>query len=79
MKEKVTNDIIKRCLLFIHEQGGEVSRYSFDRFITKNIRINESFNLIPMKLDEEGLISITRQGQEIRIILTSAGANRLLD
>ena len=36
--EEITNDMIDSCLLFLQEQGGEVSRYSFDRFVTKNIR-----------------------------------------
>lgn len=75
--EEITNDMIDSCLLFLQEQGGEVSRYSFDRFVTKNIKIKESFNLIPRKLLEEGLISISRDGKEIKVVLTSVGIDKL--
>ena len=62
--EEVTNEMLVGCLRFIQESGGEVSRYSFDRYVTKNIRIRESFNLVPRKLVEEGLIDINRIGKK---------------
>lgn len=75
--EEITNDMIDSCLLFLQEQGGEVSRYSFDRFVTKNIKIEESFNLMPRRLLKEGFISINRDGKEIKITLTSVGSKKL--
>lgn len=75
--EEITNDMIKSCLHFIHDQGGVISRYSFDRFVTKNIRIKESFNLVPKKLLEEELISIHRDEKEIKITLTPQGIKKL--
>lgn len=75
--EEITNDMIDSCLLFLKKQGGEVSRYSFDRFVTKNIKIKESFNLMPKRLLEEGFISINRDGKEIKITLTSVGSKKL--
>jgi hypothetical protein len=75
--EEITNDMIETCLQFIQEQGGEISRYSFDRFVTKNIRIKESFNLVPKKLLEEELILIRRDDREIKIIITPTGIKKL--
>ena len=75
--EEITNDMIETCLQFIQEQGGEISRYSFDRFVTKNIRIKESFNLVPKKLLEEELIIIRRNDKGIKIIITPAGIKKL--
>lgn len=75
--EEITNDMIKSCLHFIHDQGGVISRYSFDKFVIKNIRIKESFNLVPKKLLEEELISIRRDGKEIKITLTPQGSRKI--
>jgi hypothetical protein len=75
--KKITDAMIVSCLWFIKEQGGAISRYSFDRFVTKKIRINESFNLVPKELLKEELISFSREGKETRVMLTSAGIDKL--
>ena len=75
--EKITNDMIDNCLFFLKEHKGHVSRYSFDSFVTKNIKISESFNIMPRKLLREGLISVEREGNETWVTLTSKGINKL--
>ena len=76
MKE-FTNEILYKCLQFIHDNGGEVSRYSFDKYITRNILVRESFNIIPKKLVDEGLINIARNDKEIKITLTQLGMEKI--
>lgn len=75
--EEITNEMILNCLRFIQGIGGEVSRYSFDRYITKNIRVKESFNVVPKKLLDEGFISIFRDGKETKVVLTQSGTDKI--
>lgn len=75
--EEITNEMIVKCLQFIQDTGGEVSRYSFDRYITRNIRIKESFNIVPKKLVDEGFINITREEKGIKITLTPLGVDKI--
>ncbi len=75
--ENITNEIIVKCLQFIKDAGGGISRYSFDRYITKNIPIPESFNVVPKKLIDEGFISLSRGEKEIKITLTPLGIERI--
>ncbi|QZT37642.1 hypothetical protein K5X82_01820 [Halosquirtibacter xylanolyticus] len=74
---KITDNMIQSCLLFLHKHKGEVSRYSFDKFITLKININESFNLIPIKLLEDGLISINHDDEETKIRISTLGIKKL--
>ncbi|MBL6449088.1 hypothetical protein JMN32_22445 [Fulvivirga sp. 29W222] len=76
MKE-ITNEMLLKCLQFIQDNGGEVSRYSFDKYITRNILVKESFNIVPKKLVEEGFINIVRDGKEVKITLTQLGIDKV--
>jgi hypothetical protein len=75
--EELTDKMILQCLRFIHGTGGQVSRYTFDRYVTKNIRIKESFNIVPNKLLGEGLISILRERNEVKIVLIQSGIEKI--
>lgn len=75
--EEVTNEMIINCLEFIQDAGGEVSRYSLDLYITRNIGITESFNIVPKKLVDEGFIDIMREEKGIKTILTPIGVDKI--
>ena len=75
--DNITDEMIIDCLKFIQEKGGEVSRYVFDNHITINIRINESFNIIPQRLLDDGLITMRREGNSIKIAITPLGIEKL--
>lgn len=71
---KIINDeILVDCLKFIQKNGGKVSRYSFDKYITKNFEINEGFNLIPKQLIEENLIEIKKRSDLTIISINEKG------
>jgi len=57
----INDKILVDCLKFIQNNGGKVSRYSFDKYITKNFKFNEGFNLIPKQLIKEDLIEIVKE------------------
>lgn len=75
--EKITNEMLIECLQFIESLGGEVSRYSFDRYVTTKISLEESFNIVPKKLIDEGFIELGRQEKEVKISLTDLGREKV--
>ena len=75
--EEITNEMIINCLQFIQEEGGGVTRYSFDRYVIRNVKVRESFNLVPKRLLEEELISILKSDKETMIVLTDMGIKML--
>jgi hypothetical protein len=77
MEEKITNEMIMNCLKFIQRLGGEVSRYAFDHYITRNIMVIESFNIVPKILLDKDLIDIKKDGGETKVVLTKLGIDKI--
>lgn len=69
----------KEALIFIKNVGGEATRYAFDKFITINIRIDQSFNVVPRYLLEKGLIEVVHSDDGMKIKLTKEGASVISD
>lgn len=74
---QVTQQMVDESLMYIKGLGGKVSRYDFDKYITNNIKIEQSFNSVPQKLIEEKLIEIIRLEGSHQINLTELGNNRV--
>lgn len=67
--------IINEVLLFLKGWGGKSPRYNFDQFITVNIIVENSFNVVPLQLLEDGLIKIIKEESDTFIELTEKGDN----
>ena len=51
--KNVSEEIIIKTLIFIKENNGIISRYLFDKYITKTFLFDESFIIIPKYLLEK--------------------------
>jgi hypothetical protein len=77
---KIINDeILVDCLKFLQNNGGKVSRYSFDKYITKNFKINEGFNLIPKQLIKDDLVEIIKESDLTIVSISEKGIIKIRD
>ena len=74
---RINDEILVDCLKFIQNNGGKVSRYSFDKYITLNFKINEGFNLIPKQLIEKDLIEIKNESDLTLISINNKGIQKI--
>ena len=71
--KNVSEEIIIKTLIFIKENNGIISRYLFDKYITKTFLFDESFIRIPKCLLEKQYIEIVREDSTINIYITEEG------
>ncbi len=75
--EKISNDVLLKTLSFISDNDNKVSRYEFDKFLTKTFLFEESFNVILNFLFNEKLADILKKNGFTFIILSSSGFQKL--
>lgn len=73
----IDNTIIDEVLLFLKGCSGKSPRYNFDQYITINIRVEQSFNIVPKQLLDEGLIVIKKEKSGTFIELTEKGNHHI--
>jgi hypothetical protein len=71
--KNVSEEIIIKTLIFIKENNGIISRYLFDKYITKTFLFDESFIIISKYLLEKQYIEIVREDGTINIYITEEG------
>ena len=69
--------MLLEALIFLRGSGGCTSRYSFDRYVTINILVSQSFSVIPKRLLEDGLIEIFREDDDVKIKITERGNQKI--
>ena len=75
--KQISNDILLKTLSFISDNNNKVSRYVFDKYITKTFLFDESFIIIPKYLFEEKLVEISKENDTTFIILSNNGFQKL--
>lgn len=75
VNNNIESTIISEVLLFIKGNDGKVSRYYFDQYVTINVKIEESFNVVLRYLLDKGLIYIRKEDLGTFIELSEKGNN----